>query len=100
MNWYRIDLHIHTPASADYQTPDVSLLDILRQAEVRGADIIAFTDFTTAQVDLLLRDVELEERVLGVADRRAFREDGEDVESERCGEFDAEQDEHLVEDAP
>lgn len=47
MQWYRADLHLHTPASADYQEPDISYLDILRKAEVRGLDIIAFTDHNT-----------------------------------------------------
>lgn len=45
--WYHADLHLHTPASADYQEPDVSYLDILRKAEFRGLDIIAFTDHNT-----------------------------------------------------
>jgi len=45
--WFRIDLHLHTPGSADYQEPDVSYLDILRRAEMRGLDIIAFTDHNT-----------------------------------------------------
>jgi len=45
--WYTIDLHIHTPASQDYQQPEVSYLDLLRQAEVRGLDMIAFTDHNT-----------------------------------------------------
>jgi PHP family Zn ribbon phosphoesterase len=59
VHWYRIDLHIHTPASADYQTPDVSLLDILRQAESRGADIIAFTDHNSVRgYSNLWRDIE------------------------------------------
>ncbi|CAN5151770.1 hypothetical protein BH23CHL1_BH23CHL1_16600 [soil metagenome] len=59
MNWYRIDLHIHTPASADYQTPDVTLLDILRQAEARGADLIAFTDHNSVRgYANLWRDIE------------------------------------------
>lgn len=59
LNWYRIDLHIHTPASADYQTPDVTLLDILRQAEARGADIIAFTDHNSVRgFANLWRDIE------------------------------------------
>ena len=49
LNWYRIDLHIHTPASADYQEPGVSLLDILRRAETRSADIIAITDHNTVE---------------------------------------------------
>lgn len=45
--WFRADLHLHTPASADYQESDVSYLDILRKAEFRGLDIIAFTDHNT-----------------------------------------------------
>jgi len=47
MEWKKADLHIHTPASADYQEPKVSYLDILRRAEERGLDIIAFTDHNT-----------------------------------------------------
>lgn len=47
MHWYRMDLHLHTPGSADYQESDVSYVDILRQAEVRGLDIVAFTDHNT-----------------------------------------------------
>ena len=47
MQWYRADLHIHTPASADYQEADITYLDILRKAEFRGLDIIAFTDHNT-----------------------------------------------------
>jgi len=47
--WRRIDLHIHTPASADYQEPDCSFLNILRKAESRGADLIAFTDHNSVR---------------------------------------------------
>ncbi len=47
MQWYRADLHLHTTASADYQEPHASFLDILRKAEFRGLDIIAFTDHNT-----------------------------------------------------
>lgn len=47
MQWYRMDLHLHTPGSADYQEPDISYLDILLHAEMRGLDIIAFTDHNT-----------------------------------------------------
>ena len=43
MQWYRMDLHLHTPGSNDYQEPGVSYLDILRHAEIRGLDIIAFS---------------------------------------------------------
>ena len=45
--WRRMDLHLHTPGSSDYQQPEISYLDILRQAEARGLDIIAFTDHNT-----------------------------------------------------
>ena len=45
--WRRMDLHLHTPASSDYQEPHVSYLDILRQAAARGLDIIAITDHNT-----------------------------------------------------
>ena len=45
--WYRADLHLHTPASADYFEPEIHPIDILRKAEQRGLDIIAFTDHNT-----------------------------------------------------
>lgn len=42
--WRRMDLHLHTPASADYKQPDISYLDFLRKAEEKNLDIIAFAD--------------------------------------------------------
>ena len=42
-----MDLHLHTPASKDYQEPDKSYLDILLKAESENLDIIAFTDHNT-----------------------------------------------------
>jgi hypothetical protein len=47
MQWYSIDLHLHTPASSDFQQPDLKYLEILQRAEARGLDIIAFTDHNT-----------------------------------------------------
>jgi hypothetical protein len=47
LQWRRVDLHLHTPASADFLEPDVSYLDILHQAEKKELDIIAFTDHNT-----------------------------------------------------
>lgn len=47
MQWYSIDLHLHTPASSDYQQPDVTYLEILQRAEALGLDMIAFTDHNT-----------------------------------------------------
>lgn len=45
--WRRVDLHLHTPGSADFAESDVSYLDILHKAESRGLDIIALTDHNT-----------------------------------------------------
>jgi len=42
--WRRVDLHLHTLASVDFQEQGVSYLDILQKAEMRGLDVIAFTD--------------------------------------------------------
>jgi len=54
-----MDLHLHTPASSDYQEPHISYLDILRQAAARGLDIIAITDHNTvAGFAAMQREVE------------------------------------------
>lgn len=42
-----MDLHLHTPASNDYQEPKATYLDVLRRARARGLDIIAFADHNT-----------------------------------------------------
>jgi hypothetical protein len=42
--WRRMDVHLHTPASIDFQEPSITFLDILKKAEARGMDVIAFTD--------------------------------------------------------
>jgi hypothetical protein len=47
--WYKVDLHLHTPASADYQQSEITYLDILREAEAKSLDIIAFTDHNTVK---------------------------------------------------
>jgi PHP family Zn ribbon phosphoesterase len=47
LNWYTVDLHLHTPASDDYIQPEISYLDILKQAASKGVDIVAFTDHNT-----------------------------------------------------
>src|SRR5690606_31018907 len=57
--WRRVDLHIHTPASSDYQEPHINYLDILRQAALRGLDVIAITDHNTvAGFAAMRREVE------------------------------------------
>ncbi|MCL5952531.1 MAG: putative DNA binding domain-containing protein [Chloroflexi bacterium] len=45
--WWRMDLHLHTPASVDYKQPNVTYLDLLKKAEEKNLDIIAFTDHNT-----------------------------------------------------
>ncbi len=59
MQWYRMDLHIHTPGSQDYQEPGVNYIDILRRAELRHLDIIAFTDYNTVRgYASMIREIE------------------------------------------
>jgi hypothetical protein len=45
--WRRVDLHLHTPASADFMEQNVTYLDLLRQAKRKEVDIIAITDHNT-----------------------------------------------------
>ena len=45
--WYCADLHLHTPASTDFQQSNISMLDVLQRAESRGLDIISITDHNT-----------------------------------------------------
>ncbi|MBN1936488.1 MAG: putative DNA binding domain-containing protein [Anaerolineae bacterium] len=45
--WYRMDLHLHTPASSDYEQPKLTFLDILQKAEEKGVEIQAITDHNT-----------------------------------------------------
>jgi hypothetical protein len=47
--WFKVDLHIHTPASADYGEDDVSLLDVLREAENRSLDVIGLVDHNSVR---------------------------------------------------
>jgi hypothetical protein len=78
--WRKADLHLHTPASSDYQDPHISYLDILRQAEARGLDIVAFTDHNTvagyATMQAEIDQLELLEKLdrLKVDEKRRLRE--------------------------
>jgi PHP family Zn ribbon phosphoesterase len=47
MKWYGGDLHIHTPGSKDFQQPEVTYLDVLKQAESKGLRIVGFADHNT-----------------------------------------------------
>ena len=58
-DWRRVDLHLHTPASADWQEPGVTYLEWLQKAESRGLDIVAITDHNTVEGIARLRaDIE------------------------------------------
>jgi hypothetical protein len=67
MQWRSMDIHLHTPASSDYQQPDVKYLEVLQRAEARGLDIIAFTDHNTVagyrKLQDEIRQLELLERL-------------------------------------
>jgi hypothetical protein len=57
--WYRADLHVHTPASLDYKDKDAHIIDILQRAEYRGIDIIALTDHNSvAGYARMVREIE------------------------------------------
>ena len=45
--WYKVDLHLHTPASSDYEEPKATYLEWLRTAAERDLDIVAITDHNT-----------------------------------------------------
>jgi hypothetical protein len=65
--WRRMDIHMHTLGSHDYEQPGKTYLDILQQAERRGLDIIAFTDHNTVNGYRAMRrqieDLELLEKL-------------------------------------
>jgi len=47
--WYKVDLHMHTMASNDYEDPQVSWLDWLRTVAERGLEIVAIADHNTVR---------------------------------------------------
>ena len=57
--WYKADLHLHTPASRDYEEPQATYLDWLRKVVERGLEIVAVTDHNTvAGVGAFRRELE------------------------------------------
>lgn len=67
MQWHTVDLHLHTPASSDYQQMEVTFLEILQRAEARGLEIIAITDHNTVagyrRIEEEIEQLELLERL-------------------------------------
>lgn len=72
-----MDLHIHTPASSDYQQPEASYLDLLREAEAKQLDMIAFTDHNTVagyrEMTEEIRQLELLEELDRLVDEEKSR---------------------------
>jgi len=57
--WYKVDLHLHTPASNDYEEPQITYLDWMRAVVDKGLEIAAVTDHNTvAGVGAIRREVE------------------------------------------
>ncbi len=75
LTWRKVDLHLHTPASADYQQPDAQYIDILLRAEAQELDVIAFTDHNSvagyARMWREIEDLELLEALGRISDEEA-----------------------------
>ncbi|MCC6454376.1 MAG: putative DNA binding domain-containing protein [Caldilineaceae bacterium] len=57
--WYKVDLHLHTPASHDYEEPHISYLEWMRAVAAKGLDIVAITDHNTvAGIAAIRREIE------------------------------------------
>jgi hypothetical protein len=54
-----VDLHLHTPASHDYEDPQISYLEWMRAVAARGLEIVAITDHNTvAGIGAIRREIE------------------------------------------
>ncbi len=59
LRWFKADMHLHTPASSDYEEPQATYLEWLRQANEKEMDIVAITDHNTvAGVAAVRREIE------------------------------------------
>jgi len=57
--WYKADLHLHTPASSDYEDPQVDYLGWMRKVAEQGLEIVAITDHNTVSgVGAIRREIE------------------------------------------
>ncbi len=57
--WWRMDLHLHSMASADWKEPGATWLDWLYKCEQRALDVVAITDHNTvAGVAQLRKEIE------------------------------------------
>lgn len=59
LRWFKADMHLHTPASHDYEEPKATYLEWLRMANEKELDIVAITDHNTvAGVAAIRREIE------------------------------------------
>lgn len=57
--WYRVDLHLHTPGSNDYEERSITYYEWMRQVVEKELDIVAVTDHNTvAGIGAIQREVE------------------------------------------
>ena len=77
-----MDLHLHTPASADWLEPGVTYLEWLQKAESRGLDIVAITDHNTVEGVAKLR-AEIERLTWLEANERLRPQEQRDLEEYR-----------------
>ncbi len=77
-----MDLHLHTPASADWLEPGVTYLEWLQKADSRGLDIVAITDHNTVEGVAKLR-AEIERLTWLEANERLRPQEQRDLEEYR-----------------
>lgn len=57
--WYKVDLHLHTPGSNDYEEPQVSYFEWMSKVVEKELDIVAITDHNTvAGIAAIQREIE------------------------------------------
>ncbi len=57
--WYKVDLHLHTPASNDYEEPQVTYFEWMSKVIEKELDIVAITDHNTvAGIAAIQREIE------------------------------------------
>ncbi|MBX3010717.1 MAG: putative DNA binding domain-containing protein [Caldilineaceae bacterium] len=57
--WYKVDLHLHTPGSNDYEEPQASYFEWMSKVVEKELDVVAITDHNTvAGIAAIQREIE------------------------------------------
>lgn len=57
--WYKVDLHLHTPGSNDYEEPQATYFDWMSKVVEKELDVVAITDHNTvAGIAAIQREIE------------------------------------------